>query len=210
MRRHLPVFQPNVIERRAFMLGIMGAIAACSDDAETPRRSGTSTSGGSSSGTSGTSGSSSSGTSGTSGTSSSGTSGTSGTSGSSGFDSGVDSGVDAGGKGCLAAGKEVGAPASFAMGTVTFIAALNAYVGRDAGGLYAMYGLCTHAIGIFDVTGGQLVCKVHGARFTLTGDFVSGPGGTFSLPHFAICLNSKGNVAVDPDSVVAASFRLVA
>lgn len=206
MRRHLPVFQPNVIERRAFMLGIVGAIAACSDEATTPSRS--SSSGSTSSGGTKDAGGSSSGTSGTSG--SSGSDGGGSSSGSSGFDSGTDSGVDAGPKGCLAAGKEVGAPASFAMGTVTYIAAINAFVGRDAGGLYAMYALCTHAVGNLNQNGGQLVCTVHGARFTLTGDFVSGPGGTFALPHFDICLNSKGNVAVDPNTIVAANVRLSA
>lgn len=206
MRRHLPVFQPNVIERRAFLLGIMGAIAACSDEASGPTRTGSSS--GTSSGSSGKpKDGGASGSSGDDGGSSSGDGGGS-SSGSSGFDSGTSSGVDSGPKGCLAAGKEVGPPASFAMGTVTYVAALNAFVGRDAGGLYAMYALCTHAVGNLNVNGGQLVCTVHGARFTLTGDFVSGPGGTFALPHFDICLNSKGNVAVDPNTIAPTAFRL--
>ncbi|MBS2015448.1 MAG: Rieske (2Fe-2S) protein [Deltaproteobacteria bacterium] len=210
MRRRLPVIQPTIIERRAFLLGIMGAIAACSDEASTPRRPSSSGSTGSSSGTTASSsgspsgddgGGSSSGT--TSGGSSSGTT-------SGGVDSGTDSGTDAGGKGCAVAGKDVGPPGSFAMGTVTYVATVNAFVGRDAGGLYAMYPLCTHAIGNLNQNGGQLVCTVHGARFSLTGDFISGPGGTFSLPHFDICLNSNGNVAVDTNTVVAANVRLTA
>lgn len=202
--RRLPVIQPNVIERRAFLLGIMGAIAACSDEAAEPRRS--SSSGSTSSGGTKDGGGSSSGDGGGSSSGDGGGSSSGSTSG--GFDSGTDSGTDAGAKGCLAAGKEVGPPGSFAMGTVTYVAALNAFVGRDAGGLYAMYALCTHAVGNLNQNGGQLVCTVHGARFTLTGDFVSGPGGTFALPHFDICLNSKGNVAVDTNTVVPANVRL--
>ena len=95
------------------------------------------------------------------------------------------------------------------MGTLTYVAAIPAFVGRDANGLYAMYPLCTHSVGNLTNSGGQLTCTVHGAKFSLTGDVLQGPA-TMPLPHFDVCLNAKGNVAVDSDIVVPASTRLKA
>ena len=98
------------------------------------------------------------------------------------------------------------------MGTVKYFAGVpggGAYVGRDAGGLYAMYPFCTHSVGNFSVNGTQLTCLVHGARFSLTGDVLQGPA-TVALPHYSICLNAKGNVAVDSKVVVASAVRLSA
>jgi nitrite reductase/ring-hydroxylating ferredoxin subunit len=112
--------------------------------------------------------------------------------------------------GCPVVGYDAGGPpASFAIGTLTYIAAAGAYVGRDAGGLYGMYALCTHSVGNLRIDPTQLVCLVHGARFSLTGAVLQGPANT-PLPHFAICLNAKGNVAVDTKVIVPATTRLVA
>jgi nitrite reductase/ring-hydroxylating ferredoxin subunit len=93
------------------------------------------------------------------------------------------------------------------MGTLTYVAAVGAYVGRDAGGLYAMYALCTHTIGNLSVGANQLTCLVHGARFSFTGEVLQGPA-TMPLPHFSLCLNGKGNVAVDSKVIVPATTRL--
>jgi len=124
-------------------------------------------------------------------------------------DGGVDAADAAPAPGCAVVGVDAGAPASVALGTLTYIASAGAYLGRDAGGLYAMYALCTHTIGNMSIGPAQLTCLVHGAKFSYTGEVLQGPA-TTPLPHFSVCLNSKGNVAIDSKVIVPASTRLVA
>jgi len=202
--RRLPVIQPTAFERRAFLLGIVATVAACASESTSgPQRTGTSGGPGPIPAKDG-----------------GGTTQDGGDDSDSGGDpvhpvpdAGTDAPVDAPTKpGCAVAGFDVGPPGSFAMGTVTHIAGVpggGAYVGRDAGGLYAMYAFCTHSVGNFSVSATQLTCLVHGARFSLTGDVLQGPA-TVALPHFSICLNSKGNVAVDSNVIVPSALRLSA
>lgn len=199
--RRLPVIQPTAFERRAFLLGVVATIAACASESESgpaPKR-------GTSSGGPGT----------TSPTDGGGSpSGDGGDGGGPGpvdplRDSGSDAPADAAPSGCTVSGVDAGPPGSFAMGTLTYLAGAGAYVGRDAGGLYAMYALCTHTVGNLQVSATQLTCLVHGARFSLTGAVLQGPA-TMPLPHFSICLNSKGNVAVDSKVIVPSTTRLSA
>jgi nitrite reductase/ring-hydroxylating ferredoxin subunit len=200
------------MERRAFLLGILGTtVAACSSDSTATARHGTTSSGGqSSSGSSGV-GHGDDGGGGPTGDDGGGGPPPPGDDGGSGFDSGTDSGGPGGPKGCaIDGGIDAGAPASFAMGTLTYVAAVPAWIGRDAGGLYALFAFCTHALGGLVLGGNQLTCSVHGAKFTLTGDLISGPTGTNPLPHYDICLNAKGNVAVDTKVTVASTTRLKA
>ena len=202
--RRLPVIQPTVLERRAFLLGLLAttALACSSSESTSPLSHRTDTS-------SGDTGSSGSGTSTDSGSGDGDEADGSSPEGDAGTDptSGMDSST--GPTGCAVDGVDVGPPSSFAMGTITYNASPTVYIGRDAGGLYAMYGLCTHAIGNMKIDGSMLTCLVHGAQFTLTGDVLKGPA-TTPLPHYYLCLNSKGNVAVDTKIPVIASTRLVA
>ncbi len=198
--RRLPVIQPTAFERRAFLLGLVGAtVAACASEAtSTPQRSSSSSGGPAPTASNGADASS----------------------------PGVEAGAEEGGRplpgldageepvdaasapGCPIAGYDSGGvPTSFAMNTVTYVAAAGAYVGRDAGGLYGMYALCTHSVGNMRIDPAQLVCLVHGARFSLTGAVLQGPANV-PLPHFSICLNAKGNVAVDTKVIVPSTTRM--
>jgi nitrite reductase/ring-hydroxylating ferredoxin subunit len=210
MRRRLPVIQPTDIERRAFLFGLLGlgSAAACASEptGSSPRTRFTPP-GAPGDGGGGADGGPRPGDGGTGG----------GDGGGGGGDAGfrldgsgvTDASPDAIAQGCATSGVDCGAPGTFAMGTLTYVAAVPVFIGRDAGGLYAMHPFCTHTIGNLNVSGGQLVCAVHGARFSLTGDVLQGPA-TAALPHFAACLKSNGNVAVDNRVVVPSTTRLQA
>lgn len=205
MRRRLPVIQPTAIERRAFLLAVLGSsVAACSDDADPSARRRVPSGGTGATGAEAGAPLADGGT-------------------SVGSDGGVrrdggpdgsaprDAGVEAGPPGCAVGGYDVGfAPSAVAMGTITYVASTPpVFVGRDANGIYAMGALCTHSIGNFMQSNGQLVCFVHGARFSFTGQVLQGPA-TIDLPHFDTCINAKGNIAVDQTVIVPASTRLQA
>ncbi|CAN5925424.1 hypothetical protein BH11MYX4_BH11MYX4_61710 [soil metagenome] len=198
--RRLPVIQPTAFERRAFLLGMVGVtVAACASESPLAPQRSSSSSGGPAPTASGGSDSAAPGA----------------DAGDAepdpvipGQDAGVDASDAAPAPGCPVVGYDAGGPpASFAMGTVTYIAAAGAYVGRDAGGLYGMYALCTHSVGNLRIDPTQLTCLVHGARFSLTGAVLQGPA-NMALPHFALCLNAKGNVAIDTKVIVPAATRM--
>ena len=202
--RRLPMIQPPLLERRGFLLCVVGAaVAACSSSEDTVL-------GGHSTSSGGTSGSS-------------GGSGTDAGDGEDDLDASVpgrDGSADASSPvdsstapmGCAAAGTDIGDPSTYKMGTLTLTSTTPlALIGRDAGGLYAMLGLCTHAFGNLRIDATQLTCLVHGAKFSYNGDLQPGaPGGTVSLLHYSLCLNSKGNLAIDLKTFVPATTRLVA
>ncbi len=83
-------------------------------------------------------------------------------------------------------------------------------VGRDAGGLYAMTSLCTHASCDLrtngTVSGGQLMCGCHGSKYTLDGTRVSGPAPA-SLAHLKLTVNADKTISVDPNEKVDAGLR---
>jgi Rieske Fe-S protein len=204
MRRRLPVIQPTAIERRAFLLGILGSsVAACSDEADPATRRRVPT-GGTGAGATDAGALADGGSTG---------GGDGGVRADGGSDASAprDAGADTGPTGCVATGYDTGSPPSaFAMGTITYVSSVPpVFVGRDANGIYAMGALCTHSIGNFQQSNGQLVCLVHGARFSFTGQVLQGPA-TIDLPHFDACINAKGNVAVDQTIIVPSSTRLKA
>jgi Rieske Fe-S protein len=84
------------------------------------------------------------------------------------------------------------------------------YVGRDAGGLYAMSSIFTHLgcdMGSFTAPTGPY-CGCHGGQFDANGNVVYGPARS-ALPHYPVSVDSAtGAVTVDGTQVVAQSARV--
>jgi Rieske Fe-S protein len=82
---------------------------------------------------------------------------------------------------------------------------------RDAGGLYAMSSVCTHAGCALDATNGTvpggLDCGCHGSRFDGDGNVTRGPAGR-ALVHLLVEVDAAGAVTVRADlPPVAADAR---
>jgi Rieske Fe-S protein len=80
----------------------------------------------------------------------------------------------------------------------------------DAGGVYAMTTICTHAgcdmrdNGNVDSSG--LGCNCHGSSFDANGAVTRGPARQ-ALKHYAVEIDSAGEMTVRGDQIVAASTR---
>lgn len=133
--------------------------------------------------------------------------GTSGTStGSAGSISGAGTtSTGAGGTTSSSPGMVVGKVSEFPIGSFNIADGL-CFVGHDSNGLFAMSMQCTHKGCTVGISGDQLLCPCHGARFTRDGSVVNGPA-TLPLPHLALYVDASGNVSVDKYTVVAASTR---
>ncbi len=101
------------------------------------------------------------------------------------------------------------APGAFAMGTATYFSTQDAFVCRDANGLYALSSLCTHAgcTVNFKANGMSFHCPCHGANFNFTGGQPTTPAFS-ALDHYAICLQNNGDVGFDINTIVGAAVRL--
>ena len=83
-------------------------------------------------------------------------------------------------------------------------------LGRDAGGLYALSTICTHAgcdisyNGSISTSG--LFCGCHGSQFSPNGDPISGPARS-PLTHYAVAVDAAGAISINTGSVVAESTR---
>lgn len=97
------------------------------------------------------------------------------------------------------------------VGTLQAIPGAPAYIGRDAGGLYAMTSTCTHEgcdmirQGSADGVNG-VFCACHGSRFDVNGAVRSGPADS-PLTHFAVDLDATGNITVHGGKTVSAETR---
>jgi Rieske Fe-S protein len=118
-------------------------------------------------------------------------------------------GVGCGGLGTYAAGNVSAFPA----GTLQALSSGPVAVGHDAGGLYAMTLLCTHAgcdirnRGTVSASG--VVCDCHGSRFDAQGNPQAGPARS-PLEHLEVTIDASGAVTVNGDVVVAESVRVAA
>jgi Rieske Fe-S protein len=79
-------------------------------------------------------------------------------------------------------------------------------LGRDAGGVYAMSAVCTHAGCPTVVNGAGLYCPCHGSIFDHDGNVTRGPARR-ALPHYQVDIAADGAITVQASMVVAADTR---
>lgn len=93
--------------------------------------------------------------------------------------------------------------------TIQPIAGAPAFIGRDAGGLYAMTTTCSHegcdlSTGV--KSGNSITCGCHRSQFDLNGAVLRGPASS-PLTHFQVDLASDGTITVHGAMKVDASVR---
>jgi Rieske Fe-S protein len=86
----------------------------------------------------------------------------------------------------------------------------NIVVARDAGGLYAMSAVCTHAGCLLDdsskTIAAGLSCPCHGSVFDGSGQVVHGPAQR-ALQHYTVTVAVDGTITVDGGQPVSADTR---
>lgn len=88
----------------------------------------------------------------------------------------------------------------------------NALLVRDAGGLYAMSAVCTHAGCVVNTpasTASTIVCGCHGSRFSRDGSVVNGPASR-PLQHYQVDVATDGTITIQGDQPVASDVRTAA
>jgi Rieske Fe-S protein len=97
-----------------------------------------------------------------------------------------------------------------ALAVGTLLVMSNVVVGRDADGVYAMSGVCTHAgclLGDASRTiADGLTCACHGSAFDGDGNVTRGPARA-PLQHYQVTIAADGSITVDGSQAVAASTR---
>lgn len=97
-----------------------------------------------------------------------------------------------------------------ALSTGSMMVMSNVIVARDAGGVYAMSAVCTHAGCLLDEGGttiaSGLSCACHGSTFDGNGAVTRGPART-PLQHYAVTIAADGTLTVDGSKPVSASTR---
>ncbi len=104
---------------------------------------------------------------------------------------------------------DVGLPAGYALGSLTFIEPARAYLGRDERGFYAILAACTHLGCTPRLESDGFACPCHGSRFTRDGSVRNGPASR-PLDRVLVGRTSDGHLFVDPGRVVAPDFRFPA
>jgi len=86
----------------------------------------------------------------------------------------------------------------------------NVVVARDANGVYAMSGVCTHAGCLMDdssdTIAAGLSCPCHGSKFDGNGAVTRGPAST-PLKHYAVTIAADGTITVDGSQPVSPDTR---
>jgi cytochrome b6-f complex iron-sulfur subunit len=93
-------------------------------------------------------------------------------------------------------------------GTLVYVAEARAYVGRDAGGLYALDAVCPH-LGCLVEQGEDdgFTCPCHGSYFDAAGQVQTGPA-TEPLGHLHLWLDQDGQLMIDRAQPVEPTVRL--
>jgi Rieske Fe-S protein len=127
----------------------------------------------------------------------------------SGGDGGANPDLAPSGSGSCKGAVNAGPASAIAMGQAKHLSsgvAYDLYVCRDAGGLYALTAICTHAGCTVSHGATRFTCPCHGATFDLNGQNPTSPA-HFPLDHFALCIDANGNVIVDPNTTVSPTTR---
>jgi Rieske Fe-S protein len=87
----------------------------------------------------------------------------------------------------------------------------SVYIGRDAGGVYAMTTVCTHkSCNMVNQGGlmpdGTIDCSCHGSQFDWFGEVLAGPAVT-PLPHYHVAIDANGDITIDTAQIVDGSVR---
>ncbi len=95
--------------------------------------------------------------------------------------------------------------------TLTALANVKAFIGRDAGGLYAMSSICKHencdiASGGKIVAGPKLQCGCHGSEYDANGKVINPPSVT-DLDHIDMAVASDGTISVNATKIVPPTTR---
>jgi Rieske Fe-S protein len=109
---------------------------------------------------------------------------------------------------CATTMVNAGASSSYTVGgTPKYFSSAKAFVVRDAGGLYAVSGICTHSGCTNIYQSGKFVCPCHNATFDLNGAHPTFPAPSGTLKHFVLCVDGSGAVWIDPKKTVDPSTR---
>lgn len=104
----------------------------------------------------------------------------------------------------------VGNVADVKEGELASVPAESLFLGRDAGGIWAMTSLCSHKFCDMVVKGavtpGAVRCTCHSSKFDLNGAVLTGPASK-PLEHYFCEVAANGDISVDDTQVVDAAFR---
>jgi thiosulfate dehydrogenase [quinone] large subunit len=121
--------------------------------------------------------------------------------------------------GCLSSAPAPSGPiaagnvADVAVGSLRLVDGENVILGRDAGGLYAMTRVCTHAgqpvviVGVGGGPSGGLRCNAHGSSFDGNGAVTQGPAGR-PLQHYRVDVAADGAITIQGGVPVTSDVRM--
>jgi Rieske Fe-S protein len=109
---------------------------------------------------------------------------------------------------CGALSTGVGTASTIAVGEARFIPSIPLYVCRDEHGYYALDACCTHMCCAVEFKSRALgfSCPCHGATYDFNGEKQTAPAPK-PMTHYALCIDTNGNILVDTSVEVDASTR---
>ena len=102
---------------------------------------------------------------------------------------------------------DIGSPAEFPYGSVTFLPDRRLYVFNSADGFYAVSSECPHLGCNVRHAASGFECPCHGSKFDENGRVVQGPA-TRPLAWYTVSLSPRQQLIVDLDQTVGPEFRL--